>query len=145
MPSLRLAAVYACLLTAAACSSEPTSPTKLPREAGVPEVTTGAWNAARPTSIDLRFENPSSTSYYFNACHRELDRLDRGMWVAVRETARVCPAHEDLLNAGQNIVTDTDLPAGLVPGSYRFKFRLVVLVSQSEQLSLTSNAFAIPE
>ena len=68
--------------------------------------------------VKLTITNSSQRNLGYNACTRVVERESNGAWTAVPEPERVCTMELRLLNRGESVTEQTDLPA-VSRGRYR--------------------------
>ncbi len=85
-------------------------------------------------SVRLTLVNPTSHSYTYNPCERQLERAAGGVWTQVPEQ-RMCAMIAHILQPFSHRDEATELPLGLQPGRYR-----VTIALSSEDLGAPSRS-----
>lgn len=120
------ASLLACR-TAAEDASEPAPPAQAPPAATTPaptmsdttvQVTLDRATYAPGDNVTLTLTNRGQRELGYNACTRIVERESNGAWTAVPEPDRVCTMELRLLDKGQTVKEQTDLPR-TTPGRYR--------------------------
>ena len=122
---LTLGAVFAACRTASE-DAEPSPPAQAP-PATTPapamsdtsvQLTLDRATYAPGDNVTLTLTNRGQRGLGYNACTRIIERESNGAWTAVPEPDRVCTMELRLLDRGQTVREQTDLPR-TTPGRYR--------------------------
>lgn len=125
--SLALLALLAAGCSAPAAESDTASPAQPAPAPSMPasevRITLDRETYRSRDDVKLTITNASQRNLGYNACTRVVERESNGSWTAVPEPDRVCTMELRLLNRGESVTEQTDLPS--VPrGRYRLALQL---------------------
>jgi hypothetical protein len=120
------AVLLAFAVVAQACSAPTAAPVPLLDSVGDGPVRAVvlADSAVPGGAVGVRFENGSGAEYWFNPCERTVEKRVGDAWVSLGDEMRVCAAVAYLLSPNGERIDQVDVPTGLQPGTYRFRFAL---------------------
>jgi hypothetical protein len=138
-PSLRVPALLSLVAALTACDGV----SLLTAPATLPAVRTQFASASSETAMPLLLINQSGKEWEYGACSAQLERLESGTWVVVRDpVTEYCILVAYSLPAGRTRAASVRLPAEL--GTYRVRFAFNHFPTNFvETVWVTSNEFEV--
>ncbi|MBK7907782.1 MAG: hypothetical protein IPJ78_14660 [Gemmatimonadetes bacterium] len=104
------------------------------------EVTT--TTVAPGAIVELLARNASATSWYYNTCSSpRLQRREGDAWIDTPDPLLLCAPDQLRLDGGEQVTIGVGVPAGVVAGTYRIRFR--VARRDGVEVSPSTNTFTV--
>ncbi len=139
-----LLAIGGALCLLAGCSEGPAASGDAPRfvdrrVTATPQVSETSAGAA----IDVRFQNATSSRYWFTTCSRTVERQVAGEWQPLPAELRLCTAEVYSLPANGTVERTVDVPVDATTGTHRFVFTVFVDAPEATAQRLESTPFTV--